>query len=88
MFCPNGTVIHRFLKNGALLSNTWINNSPEKCKMCGNIDWELDSASGFCSRYCAMEYEQFIPCRVCGNDCEGCDYEKWHFCTRRCMVNH
>ena len=33
-------------------------------------------------------YEETIPCRVCGSDCVGCDYEKWAFCTRSCMVEY
>jgi hypothetical protein len=30
--------------------------------------------------------EPYIPCRVCGANCYGDDYEKWRFCSRRCMV--
>ena len=29
----------------------------------------------------------YIACCVCGNDCRGGDYERWRFCTRRCMVS-
>ena len=33
-------------------------------------------------------YEDTIPCRICGSDCIGCDYEKWMFCSRSCMVEY
>lgn len=28
----------------------------------------------------------FISCQMCGSDCRGGDYERWAFCSRRCMV--
>lgn len=28
----------------------------------------------------------YISCCMCGSDCRGGDYEKWAFCSRRCMV--
>lgn len=33
------------------------------------------------------EYDEpYIPCCMCGANCYGWDYEKWRFCSRRCMV--
>jgi len=31
-------------------------------------------------------YADPIPCRMCGDNCEGGDYEDWRFCSRSCMV--
>jgi hypothetical protein len=28
----------------------------------------------------------YIACVMCGDDCRGGDYERWHLCSRRCMV--
>ncbi len=28
----------------------------------------------------------YIACCMCGDDCRGGDYERWAFCSRRCMV--
>jgi hypothetical protein len=27
-----------------------------------------------------------ISCCMCGSNCRGGDYERWAFCSRRCMV--
>ena len=32
-------------------------------------------------------WTSIIPCSVCSDDCTGCDYEDWSFCSRRCMVS-
>jgi hypothetical protein len=33
------------------------------------------------------EYEErFIPCCVCGSNCEGGDYERYGICSRYCLV--
>jgi hypothetical protein len=29
---------------------------------------------------------RYISCCVCGGNCADGDYEKWGFCSRRCMV--
>ena len=34
------------------------------------------------------EDSPFIPCRICGYNCEGGDYEDWRFCCRSCMVEY
>jgi hypothetical protein len=27
----------------------------------------------------------YVPCRECGDDCEGSDYESWRICSRSCL---
>lgn len=34
---------------------------------------------GLCTTCC-------IPCRMCGGNAEGSDYERWRLCSRSCMV--
>lgn len=34
---------------------------------------------------CRGDCEPYIPCRMCGANCYGDDYEKWRFCSRSCM---
>ena len=82
-------VIHRFIVDGNIVLNYWLHDELKSCEMCDNTDWEPSNCDRFCSGYCAKEYyDNIIPCRVCGSDCRDCDYEKWQFCTRSCMVRY
>ena len=62
------------------------------CQRCadgkGNV-WRgcIDCRDWSCPGDCQREDEPYISCCVCGGDCFGGDYEKWRFCTRRCMVS-
>jgi hypothetical protein len=89
-FIGNHTVIHRFFLNGVQVTNYWFHDRPEMCMMCDGIDWTAPYTpprSDFCCGACATAYDETpISCRICGGDCRGCDYEKWGFCTRSCMV--
>lgn len=32
-------------------------------------------------------FDPFIPCQACGSNCYGWDYERYRYCSRRCMVD-
>jgi hypothetical protein len=42
---------------------------------------------GYFDAYTNTYYEP-NPCRNCGSECEGCDYEKYSLCSRSCMVEY
>ena len=48
----------------------------ERCYYCGKED---------CREECREE-ETYIPCCICGANCDGSDYESWRVCSRRCLV--
>lgn len=40
-----------------------------------------------CRDCCVSDEEElYIPCCMCGDNCEGGDYERQRWCSRRCMV--
>jgi hypothetical protein len=44
-----------------------------------------DCGDWLCTGYLCSA-ERYIACCMCGDNCEGGDYESWRFCSRRCMV--
>lgn len=83
------TVIHHFTIDGERIMHYWLKDTPEECAYCNNIDWEPRvNPDRFCSGYCALDYQEPVPCRICGADCRGGDYLEWHFCSRGCMVEY
>ena len=44
------------------------------------------SAPVECDYHTGDPADRGVKCHVCGSDCEGADYEKWQYCSRRCMV--
>ena len=87
-FKANGDVVHKYYIYGFVVVNFWKAEDetyPTPCSMCQCVNWSTDA--NFAKLQCSERYCQdiFIPCQVCGNDCNGGDYAKWNICSRACL---
>ena len=87
-FNKNGNIIHRYPVFNHIIVNYWISNdecNPTPCTLCQSYNWSLDA--DFIKLECSKYYcnERFIPCHVCGRDCNGSDYQKLRVCSRGCL---
>jgi hypothetical protein len=57
-----------------------------KVRKCRKIQKRLED--NYFTNYADDDYDnyEYIPCRMCGANCWGDDWERWRFCSRRCMV--
>jgi len=87
-FKNNGNIIHRYPVYNHIIVNYWTSYDeyyPTPCTLCQSYTWSTDA--DYIKLECSKYYcnERFIPCHVCGNDCNGNDYQKMSICSRSCL---